>query len=112
MAEALDCRLVVSGANGPYAADAETILAEKATVVPDVLSNAGAVIVDSIERYNPWAWSRAEPDSIYRMVERQIRDATVAYLDQLTPSSHPDEPRRPCGLDYDAPLLASASEAG
>ncbi|MEM6787263.1 MAG: glutamate dehydrogenase [Myxococcota bacterium] len=102
MVDDLPCRLVVSGANGPFAEGAETIAAARATVVPDVMSNAGAVMVDSIERYNPWSWARAAPTDVYRMVEHRHRRATMKYLQYDRPPTFSDEPRRPCGLDYEA----------
>ena len=51
-AAALDCRLVVEGANGPTTPEADRILAERGIpVVPDLLANAGGVAVS----YYEWA---------------------------------------------------------
>src|SRR5919202_1797481 len=46
----LQCKLVAEGANGPTTPDADTILAERGiTVIPDILCNAGGVIVSYFE---------------------------------------------------------------
>jgi glutamate dehydrogenase (NAD(P)+) len=46
----LRCRLVAEAANGPTTPDADVILAERGiTVVPDILCNAGGVIVSYFE---------------------------------------------------------------
>jgi glutamate dehydrogenase (NAD(P)+) len=51
-AAALDCGLVIEGANGPTTPEADRILAErKIPVVPDLLANAGGVAVS----YYEWA---------------------------------------------------------
>ena len=49
-AAALKCRLLVEGANGPTTLEADKILAEKGIlVIPDILANAGGVIVSYFE---------------------------------------------------------------
>lgn len=46
IASKLKCNLIVEGANGPICPEAESVLAEKGIIViPDVLANAGGVIV-------------------------------------------------------------------
>ncbi|MGH2355011.1 MAG: Glu/Leu/Phe/Val family dehydrogenase [Chloroflexota bacterium] len=46
----LRCKLIAEGANGPTTPDADAILAERGiTVVPDILCNAGGVIVSYFE---------------------------------------------------------------
>ena len=43
-------RVIVEGANGPTSIDADSILNEKGvTVVPDILANAGGVVVSYFE---------------------------------------------------------------
>jgi glutamate dehydrogenase (NAD(P)+) len=60
-------RLVVEGANGPTTPEADRILAGAATlVVPDVLANAGGVIVSYLEwtqNTQNLAWERAQVDA-------------------------------------------------
>jgi len=49
-AGALKCRLIVEGANGPTTLEADKILAKKGIlVIPDILANAGGVIVSYFE---------------------------------------------------------------
>jgi glutamate dehydrogenase (NAD(P)+) len=49
-ADAVRARLVVEGANGPLTPGADAILAERGSVVvPDVLANAGGVVVSYLE---------------------------------------------------------------
>jgi len=49
-AERLQCRMIIEGANSPTTPQADDILAEKGvTVVPDVMANAGGVIVSYLE---------------------------------------------------------------
>jgi glutamate dehydrogenase (NAD(P)+) len=49
-ADRLKCRLLVEGANGPTTLEADKILTEKGVlVIPDILANAGGVIVSYFE---------------------------------------------------------------
>jgi glutamate dehydrogenase (NAD(P)+) len=49
-AERLDAQIVIEGANAPLTVDADALLAERGTlVVPDVLANAGGVVVSYFE---------------------------------------------------------------
>lgn len=46
----MKCRLIVEGANGPTTLEADKILAKKGIlVIPDILANAGGVIVSYFE---------------------------------------------------------------
>ncbi|WP_084962615.1 Glu/Leu/Phe/Val family dehydrogenase [Thermoactinospora rubra] len=64
-------RLIVEGANGPTTPEADEILAAQgATVVPDILANAGGVIVSYLEwvqNTQAYSWSAGE-------VELKLRD--------------------------------------
>jgi glutamate dehydrogenase (NAD(P)+) len=57
-------RLIVEGANGPTTPEADLILAgQGTTVVPDILANAGGVIVSYLEwvqNMQAYSWSAAE----------------------------------------------------
>ncbi len=54
-ADKVKARLIVEGANGPTTAEADAILASKnVTVVPDILANAGGVVVS----YYEWVQNR------------------------------------------------------
>lgn len=106
------CELVVSGANGPFRSeDAETALRRRGvTVVPDAMSNAGAVIVDSIERYNALGWRHADPTSVYRFVRHSIATRTLAHLRASEISTAYGLDDAPCGVDY-VPAFAAHPES-
>mgnify|MGYP002651192306 CR=1 FL=1 len=67
-------RLVVEGANGPTTGEADRILAEKGVlVVPDILANAGGVIVsyfEWVQANQAYWWSREEVDE--RLKRRMV----------------------------------------
>ncbi|TMR99025.1 Glu/Leu/Phe/Val family dehydrogenase [Nonomuraea basaltis] len=63
-------RLIVEGANGPITPEADEILAANGTtVVPDILANAGGVIVSYLEwvqNMQAYSWSSGEIESKLR----------------------------------------------
>ena len=65
-ADTVRARLIVEGANGPTSPDADTIFADKGiTVIPDILANAGGVVVSYLEwvqNLQAFSWSSAEVD--------------------------------------------------
>jgi glutamate dehydrogenase (NAD(P)+) len=68
--------VIVEGANGPVTADADRKLADRGvTIVPDILANAGGVVVSYFE----WVQSRAqfywELDEVERRLEIYMRRA-------------------------------------
>jgi glutamate dehydrogenase (NAD(P)+) len=75
-AGALRCRLVVEGANGPTTPAADRILAERGiTVIPDVLANAGGVVVsyfEWVQSHQKYNW---EADEVRERLRAHIRDA-------------------------------------
>jgi len=49
-ADKLNCKIIVEGANGPTAADADAVLdSNDVFVIPDILANAGGVVVSYFE---------------------------------------------------------------
>jgi len=70
-AEKVRARLVVEGANGPTSPEADRILdANGITVIPDILANAGGVVVSYLEwvqNLQAFSWSEAE-------VEHRLQD--------------------------------------
>jgi glutamate dehydrogenase (NAD(P)+) len=77
-ATALDCRVVVEGANGPTNPAAEKILADKnITVIPDILANAGGVTVsyyEWVQNKRSERWDLEEVDAkLERRMVRQYR---------------------------------------
>lgn len=75
-AAALRCRLVVEGANGPTTTAADRILAERGiAVIPDVLANAGGVVVsyfEWVQSHQKYSWETAE---VRERLRAHIRDA-------------------------------------
>ncbi|WP_424347730.1 Glu/Leu/Phe/Val family dehydrogenase [Kocuria sp. CH-021] len=67
-------RVVVEGANGPTTADADRVFTEKGVlVVPDILANAGGVIVsyfEWVQSNQAYWWSRQEVD--HRLEHRML----------------------------------------
>ena len=74
-------KIIVEGANGPITADADRMLADRGVViVPDILANAGGVVVSYFE----WVQSRAqfywELDEVERRLEIYMRRASDLVL--------------------------------
>jgi glutamate dehydrogenase (NAD(P)+) len=74
-------RLIVEGANGPTTPEADEILAAGGTmVVPDILANAGGVIVSYLEwvqNMQAYPWSSGE-------VELKLRDLMLNAFTEVT----------------------------
>jgi len=75
-ARRLRCRLVLEGANGPTLPEADDILAERdILVVPDVICNAGGVIVsyfEWVQDFSSFFWTEEE---INERLDRILEDA-------------------------------------
>ena len=71
----LKCRVLAEAANGPTTTEADAVLREQKdiTVIPDVLCNAGGVIVsyfEWVQDLQSFFWSEAEVnDKLYRQLE-------------------------------------------
>ncbi|MGZ4453317.1 MAG: Glu/Leu/Phe/Val family dehydrogenase [Nocardioides sp.] len=74
-AAAVGARVIVEGANGPLTAEADRILAERdVLVVPDILANAGGVVVsyfEWVQANQSYWWSEAEVNE--KLVDRMTR---------------------------------------
>ena len=80
-ADRLRCKLIVEGANSPTTPDADTILRDKGiTIVPDVMANAGGVVVSYFEWVQNLQHFRWEEDAINHQLGTIMRSAyrTVA----------------------------------
>jgi glutamate dehydrogenase (NAD(P)+) len=76
VAERMRCRLVVEGANGPTSPDADIVLRDRAILlVPDILANAGGVVVsyfEWVQDLQAFFWEEAD---INRRLENLMRRA-------------------------------------
>ena len=81
-ADTLNCRLIVEGANSPTTPAADEILADKGVfVVPDVMANAGGVVVsyfEWVQNLQHFRWSEEEVNdrlaTIMRTAYRTVSD--------------------------------------
>jgi glutamate dehydrogenase (NAD(P)+) len=98
-ADALECRLVVEGANGPTTPAGDRILQDRGiTVVPDILANAGGVTVsyfEWVQSHQKYNWEAAE---VRERLRSQMRDA---FARVAAMAAH-------LGTDYRTAALASA----
>jgi leucine dehydrogenase len=71
IAKKLQCKNIVSATNNPFSnKEVEKILTERSiNWLPDTISNAGAVICDSIEFYEKEIFSTITPPIIYNFIE-------------------------------------------
>jgi glutamate dehydrogenase (NAD(P)+) len=76
VAQRLQCRVIAEGANGPTTPEADAVLSERPEifVVPDILCNAGGVIVsyfEWVQDLQQYFWSRDEVmDRLERALDR------------------------------------------
>jgi glutamate dehydrogenase/leucine dehydrogenase len=77
----LACRIVLEAAGGPTTLEADEILAQRGIrVVPDVLANAGGVMVSyfaSVQEQQKFVW---EPGDVSRRMRAQLRTAFAAMI--------------------------------
>lgn len=75
----LRCKLIAEGANGPTTPDADAILAERGiTVVPDIICNAGGVIVsyfEWVQDLQNFFWTEDEVNERLRRIMAKAFDA-------------------------------------
>ena len=78
-ARKLQCRILAEGANGPTTPDADLILNEKwdeIFVIPDILCNAGGVIVsyfEWVQGLQSFMWTETEvTDKLFRILEHSF----------------------------------------
>lgn len=76
----LSCRFIVEAANGPTTAEADKILqARGITVVPDVLANAGGVVVSYFE----WVQNNQGFYWDEELVDTRLKDKMAASFDKV-----------------------------
>jgi glutamate dehydrogenase/leucine dehydrogenase len=73
-AGAMSCKLVAEGANGPTTAEGDAVMKSKGIeVLPDILCNAGGVIVSYFE----WAQNKRSERWPVEEIERRLREQMV-----------------------------------
>ena len=81
-AELLDCRMLLEGANSPTTPRADEILTDKGVfVVPDVLANAGGVVVsyfEWVQNLQHFRWDEREVnDKLGSLIRRAYRECAA-----------------------------------
>jgi glutamate dehydrogenase (NAD(P)+) len=84
----LQCRILAEGANGPTTPDADRILEKRPEifVIPDILCNAGGVIVsyfEWVQDLQSFFWTETEVvDKLYRTLEAAFTQVLAASRKQ------------------------------
>jgi glutamate dehydrogenase (NAD(P)+) len=82
----IQARIIVEGANGPTTTEADDIFNDRGiTVVPDILANAGGVVVSYFEWVQDMQSFFWDKDEIFRQLERVLRrgfDFTMTTSEQ------------------------------
>jgi glutamate dehydrogenase (NAD(P)+) len=96
-ADKLNCRLIVEGANSPTTPTADEILAGNGTkVIPDVMANAGGVIVSYFEWVQNLQHFRWEEDEVNERLGKIMRRA---YQEVNERAKEKDLPLRPAAFE-------------
>jgi glutamate dehydrogenase (NAD(P)+) len=91
VAEALRADVVVEAANGPTTAAADAVLRERdVPVVPDILANAGGVIVSYLEWVQNSQQYQWDLEQVNADLERRLSRAFDEMLDAFTARETPD----------------------
>ena len=96
-ADRLNCRLVIEGANSPTTPTADEILADNGVhVIPDVMANAGGVIVSYFEWVQNLQHFRWEEDEVNQRLKKIIQRA---YDEVRAKADERDIPLRPAAYE-------------
>ena len=87
MAARLQCRILAEGANGPTTPDADRVLEQRRdiTVIPDILCNAGGVIVsyfEWVQDLQQFFWEEDEVNTRLRQVLDKAFNRTFARVEK------------------------------
>ena len=97
LARRLRCRIIAEGANGPTTPEADRVLAERNDgifVIPDILCNAGGVIVsyfEWVQDLQQYFWSR---DEVMDRLERALDRSWAMVVAAPSATASPTAPRR------------------
>jgi glutamate dehydrogenase (NAD(P)+) len=106
-ADSLRCRLIVEGANSPTTPAADEILSDRGVViVPDVLANAGGVIVSYFEWVQNLQHFRWEESEVNERLGRIIRRA---YDDVSERAEQDDTSRRAAAYELGIERVVEAA---
>jgi len=108
-AGSIQARLIVEGANGPTTVEADEVLAARGiTVVPDILANAGGVIVSYFE----WAMNRSRvawaADEVQQRLETKMK---AVYAEVSARAREIKQPLRRAAYGVAIDRLADAMRA-
>ncbi|TVR73916.1 MAG: Glu/Leu/Phe/Val dehydrogenase [Sphaerobacteraceae bacterium] len=72
----IKAHIIVEGANGPTTAEAEQILSQRGVVIaPDILANAGGVVVSYFEWLQGLQGNRWKLETVRKMLDESMRNA-------------------------------------
>ncbi|MBV9250467.1 MAG: Glu/Leu/Phe/Val dehydrogenase [Acetobacteraceae bacterium] len=107
-AERLQCRVLAEGANGPTTPEADTVLEQRAKeifVIPDILCNAGGVVVsyfEWVQDLQQFFWDEAEVMSkLYHVLDR-------AFMQVMTRVEREGVPHRTAAMAIGVERVRSA----
>jgi glutamate dehydrogenase (NAD(P)+) len=96
-ADKLNCRVIVEGANSPTTPTADEMLADKGiTVIPDLMANAGGVIVSYFEWVQNLQHFRWEEEEVNERLAKIMRRA---YGEVSERAKEKDLPLRPAAFE-------------
>jgi glutamate dehydrogenase (NAD(P)+) len=108
-AERLNCRMIIEGANSPTTPKADAILAENDIhVIPDVMANAGGVIVSYFEWVQNMQHLRWEEDEVNSRLRKIMQRA---YGDVRTKAAEHEIPLRPAAYELGIERVVEAAKA-
>ncbi len=86
-AESMNCRMILEGANSPTTPAADALLHDKGvTIVPDVLANAGGVVVsyfEWVQNLQHFRWDEREVnDKLGTIMRRSYREVSARASEQ------------------------------
>jgi glutamate dehydrogenase (NAD(P)+) len=105
----LRCRMVIEGANSPTTPKADQILADNGVhVIPDVMANAGGVVVSYFEWVQNMQHLRWEEDEVNSRLRKIMQRA---YGDVKQRADEHDIPLRPAAYQLGIERVVEASKA-
>jgi glutamate dehydrogenase (NAD(P)+) len=108
-ADRLNCRMIIEGANSPTTPKADGILAEHDIhVIPDVMANAGGVIVSYFEWVQNMQHLRWEEDEVNSRLRKIMQRA---YEDVRDKAAEHDIPLRPAAYELGIERVVEAAKA-